>query len=132
MLSRMSHFMTPTPITVTQDLPLRESIEMMEFNRIRHLPVEYSGVLVGVLLYEDARHALACETKRLIKVEDVMHRQPFTVHPNDPLKDVVLEMAQTKRDYVIVEEDSKIIGIFTTTDALKILSERLEHEQAAA
>lgn len=124
--------MTAMPHTVTQDLPLSESLELMETHNIRHLPVEYAGNLVGILLYADARHALELQSVKLLKVESVMLRHPYAVSPNADLADVVLEMSETKQDYAVIQEGTKIIGIFTSTDALRVLSELLRVQATKA
>jgi CBS domain-containing protein len=132
MESSICDHMTATPYTVTQDLPLSEALELMETNSIRHLPVEYSGNLVGILLYSDVRHALELRPTRLMKVESVMLRHPYAVPPDVDLAEVVLEMSKTKQDYAVVQEGSKIIGIFTATDALLVLSKMLRFQSQKA
>jgi CBS domain-containing protein len=116
-------YMKAAPFTTTQDVPLKEAVEQMDQFKIRHLPVESAGELVGVLLSTDAVHALSLQPNRILKVEDVMLRQPFAASPYTDLASVVLTMSESKHDYVIVHEGGRVLGIFTATDALRVLAD---------
>ena len=58
-------------------------------------------------------------------VEDVMSPESYTVPPSTPLAIVVKEMASHHYGSVIVVEGKKVVGIFTATDAVRVLAERL-------
>jgi CBS domain-containing protein len=45
----------------------------------------------------------------------------FTASPDTPLTDVVREMAENKYGSVVLVEDERVVGVFTTIDALRTL-----------
>ena len=55
---RVDEVMTSDPITVTEDTPLTEVVELMERHRIKRLPVVRQGKLVGIVSRADIMHAL--------------------------------------------------------------------------
>ncbi len=132
MMGKIKEFMTAMPYTVTPDFPLTESLELMERYKIRHLPVEKVGSLLGVLLYSNVRLALSVQSTRRLLVSDAMSRHCYVVSPDAAVADVVTEMVKSKSDYAVILRSQKIIGIFTATDALRILVEILTHEPARA
>ncbi len=58
-----------------------------------------------------------------IAVEDAMTPEPFVVEPEADLREVAGQMASHKYGTAIVTRGSKILGIFTTTDALRALTQ---------
>jgi acetoin utilization protein AcuB len=90
---------------------------------IRHLPVLEAGKLVGVLSQRDA---LFVETLRdvdptKVPVEDAMSSDVYIVGPDAPLTEVAGEMADHKYGCAVVTDGPRIVGIFTTVDALRAL-----------
>ena len=62
-----------------------------------------------------------------------MTPDPFTVSPQAPLDGVVSEMAEHKYGCaIIVQENGKIVGIFTAVDGLRALSEILQQNYRVA
>jgi acetoin utilization protein AcuB len=55
-------------------------------------------------------------------VEEAMSPGPFAVAPDAPLADVAREMAERKYGSAVIMEGDKVIGVFTTTDALAALA----------
>ena len=56
-------------------------------------------------------------------VEEAMTQEAYTVSKDTALFDVLEEMLEHKYGSAVVVEGVKIIGIFTTLDALKLLVE---------
>ena len=53
-----------------------------------------------------------------------MSLEPLMVYANDKLSDVAFQLSSAKiGSAIVLDEDSKIFGIFTTTDALNALVE---------
>ena len=66
-------------------------------------------------------------------VDEVMTPEPYTVRPEAPLDEVVLEMAEHKYGCAIIEQgNGKVVGIFTAVDGLRELGERLRHDHKPA
>lgn len=120
---RIDQFMTRSPLHIDASEPLQRAHELMRAHKLRHLPVTANGDLVGMLSIRDL-HLI--ETLRDIDltevpVDDAMSRPPYVVAPDASLDDVVATMADRKLGSAIVFDRGKVIGIFTTTDALHAL-----------
>ena len=91
---------------------------------VRHLPVIDDGKVIGVVSQRDL---YLLETLRGVDaarelVEEAMSSEPFVVDPDAALEDVAEAMAFHKHGSALVVEGSAIVGIFTTTDALRALT----------
>lgn len=123
----MKEVMTPHPHTIGVDQPLEHAKKQMYSSGIRHLPVLDGGHCVGMLSDRDIKLAYAVEQTRAatLKVGDACSSQPFAVAPTDSLKDVAEHMAREGLGSAVVIEREKVIGIFTTTDACRVIAEKL-------
>lgn len=125
-MPQIQKYMTSMPHTIGKDIPLKTALNMMRDNRIRHLPVEAGGKLVGVLTDRDLKLATSFAGAQELKVEEVMTPDPYTVAPDAPMDHVALEMAEHKYGCAIVQQSNgKVVGIFTATDGLRVLGESL-------
>jgi acetoin utilization protein AcuB len=123
-------FMTTMPTTIEDDLELGDAKVRMYELGVHHLPVVHDGQLVGILSARDIAVAEALTTMdpQRIPVAKVMSAVPFTCGPNAHLEAVAREMAEHHYGSAVVvdrEHPGHIVGVFTTTDALRALSEVL-------
>lgn len=123
----MRQCMTPAPHSVGKDQPLAVAHELMKKHELRHLPVLEHGKLVGILTERDllSLEAMIARDPNGETVEDGMTQDVQTVGPDDPVKDVVRDMARLRHGSAVVVEHGKVVGIFTVTDALELLARRL-------
>jgi CBS domain-containing protein len=56
---KVEEVMTRDPITITEDTPLTEVVELMERHRIKRLPVVRQGKIVGIVSRANIMHAMA-------------------------------------------------------------------------
>ena len=121
----VDNFTTPSPVVAKKNTSIEEIGALLKEQNIRHLPiVDESHKPVGVISDRDIKTVANFSDLKTLKAEDLMSYEPFTVHAEAPLEDVVLQMSQSKIGSAIVlypEDDS--IGIFTSTDALNALVE---------
>jgi acetoin utilization protein AcuB len=61
-----------------------------------------------------------------VTVEEAMTQAPYTVSPDASLDEVVATMAEHRYGSAIVMDNGKVVGVFTTVDALMALSELLQ------
>lgn len=116
----VARFMTVAPVSADQGLRLVDANERMFLNNIRHLVVHDGGHVVGVLSTRDVALALSlAKEPASLTVRDAMVEAPYTCAPNTPLADVVLEMEKHRYGCAIVVDGPELLGIFTTTDALR-------------
>jgi acetoin utilization protein AcuB len=116
-------FMTPTPHTISTRQTLAEAHQAMRERGVRHLPVVVDGKLVGVVSQRDL---YLLETLRGVDVgrelvEEAMSDAPFVVAPDASLEEVAEAMAKNKIGSALVVESATLVGIFTSTDALRAL-----------
>ncbi|MBS2018829.1 MAG: CBS domain-containing protein [Deltaproteobacteria bacterium] len=116
--------MTPRPITLGTKVSLLTAHRTMNESRLRHVPVVERGKLVGVITQRDLYFLESIEGVDMEKdcVEDAMSADTYTVSPSAPLARVVGTMARKRYGCAVVMEKGKVTGIFTTTDALKMLA----------
>lgn len=125
-IPQVREFMTRAPKTIAADAALDTVHSEMKRMNIRHFPVEREGVLVGVVSDRNVKAALLNNRTHNFKAEDVMISDPFVVPPHITLDRVVSAMAEEKVGCAIVQQETgEIVGIFTTTDACRALSQIL-------
>ena len=90
---------------------------------IRHLPVLEGGRLVGMLSQSDLHliETLKDVVPKEVLVEEAMSQDAYTVAPETRLADVAREMALHKYGSAVILHGEEVLGIFTTTDALRAL-----------
>lgn len=120
-------YMTTVPFSIGPDQPLMRAHTMMREHNIRHLPVLHGGQLVGILTDRDLHliETLKDVDPAKVMVEDAMSQMPYSVEPDSPLDHVAAEMAEHKYGCAVVVQNSKVVGVFTTVDACRALSELL-------
>lgn len=126
----VSRYMIRSPYTVEAEVSVEEALMMMKRHRIRHLPVVDVDELIGVVSERDLREAMATSQSDLLKVGDVMKADVRTVLNTASLADAALLMANEKvGSVIVVNRRGEVLGIITTTDALRVLAQRLNTEE---
>lgn len=120
--------MTTSPVTVGKDQTLAFAHKVQREHRIRHLPVLDGGRLVGIISDRDLHlvETLKDVDPEKVTVEDAMTPDPFTVSPESSLDEVVAEMANKKFGSAVVIDNNKVVGVFTTIDAMSAFAELLQ------
>lgn len=120
-------YMSSSPHSIGKEQTLEVAHQMMQKHRIRHLPVLHGGQLIGLLSLRDLHlvETLPDVDPGQVAVEDAMSGDPYAVAPGTPLAAVAAEMAEHKYGAAVVMEDQKIVGVFTTVDALRALVDAL-------
>ncbi len=94
---------------------------------IRHLPVTTDGIVVGILSQRELDLGLQIEvidSKQLV-VLDACSEKPYIAYPDTPLREVAEVMAREHFGSVIIMENAKLVGIFTTVDACRALAQMI-------
>ena len=68
----LSDVMTPHPITLQSGTSLSKALELMDKNRVRHLPIEENGEVVGMVSSRDLLAAVNEDLKENIHTKDAM------------------------------------------------------------
>lgn len=130
-LRRVGEHMTATPVCVQLDADLSEAVDLMQRHRIRHLPVMDGETLTGVVTDRDLAmiESLLPEEWERICVAEAMTPEPYTVQPDAALWEVAKHMAREKFGCAVITDDrGAVVGLFTTTDALRVLADLAERE----
>jgi acetoin utilization protein AcuB len=119
--------MTECPHTIGKEQSLEKASAIMREHGIRHLPVLDAGELLGLLSIRDVHliETLPDVDPTKVSVEEAMSAEPYAVAPDTPLRDVVATMAEHKYGSAVVMEHDRVVGIFTTIDALRVLAQKL-------
>jgi CBS domain-containing protein len=128
----VEEFMQTDLFTVQRDDIIEFVAQMMDWRKIRYMPVENAqGKLVGLitsrLLLRHYTHSAKLMSKNQVTVKDIMIDTPKTVKPKARLLDALKMM----RDYKIgclpvVNDDNELIGIITEMDFLRISTRLIE------
>jgi acetoin utilization protein AcuB len=121
----VADYMTKSPALIGAEQPLSIAHQVMRKKRIRHLPVLHGGKLVGIVSLRDLHlvETLQGVEPSEVRVEEAMSSDVYSVAGETPLKSVVREMAKRKLGSAIVTRGPKVVGVFTTIDALRALDD---------
>ena len=116
-------YMTPAPVTTTPTRSLTSAVKTMRSKRVRHLPVLDGDRVVGILSQRDILiiESLPGVNPTEVRVDEAMVRDVFTVRPDTPIADALETMIAKKIGSAIVTDGKRVIGVFTTIDALRAL-----------
>jgi acetoin utilization protein AcuB len=120
--------MTPSPHTIARNQPLSAAQQSMRQHQVRHLPVLDGGRIVGILSQRDLLliESLPGVNPTDVLVEEAMVQDVFTVTPDAPIGEVIETMIDRKVGSAVVSEGERVVGVFTTIDALRALHRLLE------
>lgn len=132
---RVRDWMTPHPVTVTDQTTVSEARALLEEHGCRGLPVvKNGGDLIGVVTDRDLRETktllarmagLSPEAAKVIancEVGLLMEQTPITVNVDDPLERAAEEMYLRRfHGCPVLDDDGKLVGIITETDCLRAL-----------
>jgi acetoin utilization protein AcuB len=119
--------MTPSPHTISPAQPLTLARRQMLDHGVRHLPVLEGGRIVGLISERDLLlvESLPGVNPTDVRVEEAMVQNVFTASPDQPVAEVVETMIDRKLGSAVVAEGERVVGVFTTIDALRALRDQL-------
>lgn len=128
---KVEEFMSTDLFTVQKDDLIELVAEIMNWRRIRYMPVENNkGELVGLissrmLLRHFARHNELTENLATT-VKDIMIEKPITVTPDTTIMEAMHKMREKKIGCLPVVKGKELVGIITEMDFLRITSRLME------
>jgi acetoin utilization protein AcuB len=124
--------MTSFPYFVGTNDSVLEVEKIMDERGIRHLPVQDSGNLVGLVSERDLHHRVkrmaSPDEKKLLRARDIMVAEPYVAAFNTPLNEVVAQMARRRIGAAIIVRRGKLAGILSAMDVCRIFAEYLAAE----
>ncbi len=118
-------YMSRLPEEIDRRDSLATALRRMQVHDLRHIPVMNGAEVFGILSRQDVldaclRHGRHAES---LPVGDVCTVAPFTVSPLDTIPHVAAQMVERGVRRALVTDGDVLVGIFTSTDALKVLSD---------
>lgn len=134
----VSTIMTKNVVTIELDDTLAKADQLIRKNHVRHLPVVHGNQLVGMLSKTDLNRLtfsglFAGEGEAdeavfdMLNIGQVMSHKPRVVKENDTIKHVAEMLSKEEFHALPVVSDvdeSKLVGIVTTTDVIKYMLEQ--------
>jgi CBS domain-containing protein len=135
---KVEEFMGTDLITAQKDDIVELAAEIMEWRKIRYMPVENNkgelvGLISGRLLLRHFAKKDPINADRPTTVSDLMIEKPITTSPETTILDAMAKMREHKIGCLPVVKGKELVGIITEMDFLRItqrLMERLEAEYA--
>ncbi len=128
---RVEEFMETDLFTVQRDDILEMVTELMDWRKVRYMPVEDAkGNLCGLitsrllLRYYAKRHR--SDAQEAIMVKDVMIAEPITISPEATILQAMKLMQDKRIGCLPVVKEQELIGIITEMDFLRISSRLIE------
>jgi len=135
---KVSDYMTKKVITVNEKTSLIECLKKMVESNIRRMPIvndeeKLTGILTAsdVLIYLDNPEIIkrlkeGNYEKTLHKhVNELMSKTLITVSPETAIKEAATKMQEKNIGCLLVMENSKLVGIITERDLLKVAMQSL-------
>ncbi|MGV6815162.1 MAG: CBS domain-containing protein [Phycisphaerales bacterium] len=129
---RVEQYMQTSLFTVQPDELIDLAASIMDWEKVRHIPVEDEHHrLVGVLSYRailrmiaDRRH----HGEDKISVADMMESDPVTVSPETPTLEAIELMRSHGTSCLPVVSGGKLVGMVTEHDYMRIAGQLLEEQ----
>lgn len=126
-------WMTREVITITPDVSLAETHEIMTNKRIRRLPVVDHGKIVGIITLGDVRGAEPSRASSLsiwemnnllanLPVAEIMTRNPATIRQDKSIAEAASMMLEHKFSGLpVVDDANRLVGIITESDIFRLV-----------
>lgn len=113
-------WMTTELVTIGKEASIQEALTKMKQDSIRHLPVvDRRDHLVGWVSDADLRGVLIASMLEELSVEDVMVRNPITVHSETALEEAATLILNRKIGGLPVLDQDRLVGVITVVDILR-------------
>ena len=117
---KIQALMIPDPISITEKTSIKEAIEVMKVNSIRHLPVTgEANMLVGFVTLADLRMGLIPSMVAGLSLSDLMIKNPIIVDPDSDIEIAAQLIYKHKISGIPVVKKGKLVGIITESDMLR-------------
>ena len=127
----IGQFMTQDLFTVRPDDIVDFAATLMDWRRVRHVPVENDGgELVGLVSHRALLRLVAqgrMGKDHKVTVQEIMNRTPVTVHPDTSTVEAIRLMREKKLACLPVTREQKLVGIVTEHDLIVVASLLLEN-----
>ncbi|MDB0602246.1 CBS domain-containing protein [Tenacibaculum maritimum] len=132
----ISVIMTKDVVTLNTTDDLMTAEKLFKENSIRHIPVVIGSEIIGMLSYTDLLRISFADAideneadvdtvvYNMFTIEQVMAKNLVTINSNATIKEVAEILSKKEFHALPVVDDSKLVGIVTTTDLIYYLLEQ--------
>ncbi|MEZ4912072.1 MAG: CBS domain-containing protein [Saprospiraceae bacterium] len=132
----VAHIMTKNPKTVNLQNSLLEVYNIMKNHNVRHVPVVSGEELIGIISQTDIERVTYVEDGLndhirtaffdMLRIDQVMTRHVNALQIGDSVKEAAEILSMGSYHALPVLEDTKLVGILTTTDLINYLLRHYE------
>lgn len=131
---KVEEFMITDLFTVQQDDLIEMVAELMDWKKVRHMPVEDpKGNLVGLITSRTLLRHFTKQCLRGIKetktAGEIMQQNPITISPDASIVEAMHKMRDNRIGCLPVVKNGELIGIITEMDFLRISGRLIERQQ---
>ncbi len=123
---RVEQYMTTDVFTVSESETVHLVANVMNWQRIRHIPVENDqGELIGLISYRSLLRFFSREPEasKTTPVREVMITEPITVSPETSTLDAIDTMTEHRIGCLPVVQGGHLVGIITERDFMRVSRE---------
>ena len=130
----ISQIMSKDIITVNLTQSIKEVSDLIDTEKIRHVPVVSGNKVIGMLSKTDLQkisfvntvegNELTTAMYDVLSIEQVMTKMLTSVQLTDTIQDAALLLSENDFHALPVLEGDNLVGIFTTTNLIKYLLEQ--------
>jgi CBS domain-containing protein len=129
---KIEEFMETDLFTVQKDDIIELVTELMEWRKLRYVPVEDSkGNLIGLitrrlLLRYFSRKNRNLKNQQEEVIKDIMIKEPITISPSATILDAISIMRDNRIGCLPVVQENELVGVITEMDFVRISSRLIE------
>ncbi|MGJ8663161.1 MAG: CBS domain-containing protein [Marinicella sp.] len=129
----LGQFMTTKLLTVRPDDSMDLAASIMDWKRVRHVPVENDeGELVGLVSHRSIlKKIVDGDNYKGTAISEIMNQQPIYVDPKTTTVEAIQIMREKRVSCLPVVEHGKLVGVITEYDLIKVASHVLEADLKA-
>ena len=142
---RVEELMTSKVFTVSEHDMIDRVFFLINYEKVRHIPVVEKGKVIGIVSDRDMYKALGPKSNSSAlennktgtelhvipkKVKNIMRRGVISISPESNASQAAALMADHKIGALPVVKEGKLVGIISATDILIVFS-KLEHAKEA-
>jgi CBS domain-containing protein len=132
----ISHIMTASVLTVNSTDDLHDVIDLLNKNKIRHVPVVDGDTVIGMISRTDVNRLTFSSlfegqegadeaVLSMLSIRQVMTAKPRVVDMDQTIREVAEIFSEEEFHALpVVDADRKLVGIVTTTDLIKYMLEQ--------
>ncbi|MCP5502017.1 MAG: CBS domain-containing protein [Leptospiraceae bacterium] len=126
---KIKDLMTKKVITIPQDTPVLDMVEMFTMNRIHHIPVvDMEQNIIGMISNKDVENYITIvqtikAKDKPVMAKEIMTHPIFSYYEDVSVVDAAKAMVDNKIHAIIVmNRKDEMVGILTSTDILRFVA----------